>query len=145
MPTRSSTARALVSASTRCEVRRNAPIITFSSTDMPSKVCGTWKVRARPRRGARLRRQVGDVLAFEQHLAGGREQIAGQAIEEGRLAGAVRSDQAENIALLQRHRCRIDGLEAAEGLGDVARFKEHGWLPPRPAPPAPCARWPTAD
>src|SRR5580704_2175878 len=48
MPTRSSTARALVSASARWEARRNAPIITFSSTDMPSKVCGTWKVRARP-------------------------------------------------------------------------------------------------
>src|SRR5467141_846675 len=49
IPTRSSTARARTSASARCEVRRNAPIITFSSTDMPSNVCGTWKVRARPR------------------------------------------------------------------------------------------------
>jgi hypothetical protein len=29
-------------------VRRNAPIMTFSSTDMPSNVCGTWKVRASP-------------------------------------------------------------------------------------------------
>src|SRR3984893_12626435 len=48
MPTRSSTARALVSASARWAVRRKAPIITFSSTDMPSKVCGTWKVRASP-------------------------------------------------------------------------------------------------
>src|ERR1700687_5319478 len=47
-PTRSSTARARVSASLRWNVRRNAPIITFSSTDMPSKVCATWKVRARP-------------------------------------------------------------------------------------------------
>src|SRR5277367_1148496 len=42
MPTRSSTARALASASTRCAVRRKAPIITFS------KVCGTWKVRTSP-------------------------------------------------------------------------------------------------
>src|SRR5262249_35971164 len=48
MPTRSSTARALLSASARCEARRNAPIMTFSSTVMPSNVCGTWKVRARP-------------------------------------------------------------------------------------------------
>src|SRR5258705_2138962 len=48
MPTRSSTTRARASASGRCDVRRNAPIITFSSTDMPSNVCGTWKVRARP-------------------------------------------------------------------------------------------------
>src|SRR5882724_13494253 len=50
MPTRASTARALVSASARCRWRRNAPIITFSSTVMPVKVCGTWKVRARPSR-----------------------------------------------------------------------------------------------
>src|SRR5487761_2026270 len=48
MPTRSSTARARISASDLREVRRNAPIITFSSTDMPSNVCGTWKVRASP-------------------------------------------------------------------------------------------------
>src|SRR5258707_9628835 len=48
MPTRSSTARARASASPRWEVRRNAPIITFSSTDMPSNVCGTWNVRASP-------------------------------------------------------------------------------------------------
>ena len=57
MPTRSSTARAFASASSRCEVRRNAPIITFSSTVMPSKVCGTWNVRASPSCAARLRRR----------------------------------------------------------------------------------------
>src|SRR6516165_5049119 len=48
MPTRSSTACARLSASDLCEVRRNAPIITFSTTDRLSKVCGTWKVRASP-------------------------------------------------------------------------------------------------
>src|SRR5882724_9902646 len=48
MPTRSSTARARVSDSARCDVRRKAPIMTFSSTVMPSNVCGTWKVRASP-------------------------------------------------------------------------------------------------
>src|SRR6516162_8814864 len=48
VPTRSSTACARRSASDLCEVRRNAPIITFSTTDMLSKVCGTWKVRANP-------------------------------------------------------------------------------------------------
>src|SRR5262249_48438928 len=47
-PTRSSTARAFASAAWRCGVRRKAPIITFSSTDMRSKVCGTWKGRASP-------------------------------------------------------------------------------------------------
>ena len=57
------------------------------------------KPELRPRLGRKMR----DVVAFEQHLAGGRREIAGQAVEEGRLAGAVRADQAENVALLQRH------------------------------------------
>ena len=81
----------------------------------------------------RLRRHAGDVVAFEQHLARGRHEIAGQAIEEGRLAGAVRPDQAENVALLQRHAGGIDRLEAAKGFCDVAGFKEHWRLLPRPA------------
>ena len=138
MPTRSSTARALVSASVRCEVRRNAPIITFSSTVMPSKVCGTWKVRARPRCARASGVMVGDIVAFEQHLARGRDEIAGQAVEEGGLAGAVRADEAENVALLQRHAGGIDGLEAAKGFGHVARFKEHWMLLRQPRVLASC-------
>jgi hypothetical protein len=75
---------------------------------------------------ARLRRQTRDVLTLEQHLAGCRLQIAGQAVEQRGFSGAVRPDQAENIALLQRHGCRVDGPIAAEGFGDVASLKEHG-------------------
>jgi hypothetical protein len=87
---------------------------------------------------AGFRRHAGDVLAFEQDLAGGRQQIAGQAVEEGGFAGAVRPDQAENVALLQRHRGGIDRLETAEGFGDVAGFKEHAQLPSPHRPAAAC-------
>src|SRR5262249_27882125 len=45
------TARARSRASPAWDVRRKAPIMTFSSTVICSNVCGTWKVRARPRRG----------------------------------------------------------------------------------------------
>jgi hypothetical protein len=93
---------------------------------------------------ARLRRQIGDVLTLEQNLAGGRGEIAGQAIEQRGFAGPVRPNQAENVALRQRHRGRIDRLEAAKGLCHIAGFKEHGPLPLRPSPPAVCPVSPTA-
>src|SRR5439155_18088623 len=80
---------------------------------------------------ARLRRETRDVVTCEQHLAGCRNEIAGQAVEEGRFAGAVRTDQAKYVALLQGHAGGIDGLEAAKGLCHVARFKEHHRLLPR--------------
>ena len=71
-------------------------------------------------RGACLRREARDVPAGEGHGSGRHRQVAGQAVEEGRLAGSVGADQAEDVALLDRHRDVIDRLEAAEGLGDVA-------------------------
>ena len=52
--------------------RRNAPIMTFSSTVMSSKVCGTWKVRARPSCARSSGVSARDVVALEQHRARGR-------------------------------------------------------------------------
>ena len=46
----------------------------------------------------------GDVVAFEQHLAAGRPQHAGQEIDECGLAGAVRPDQGMAGALLHPKR-----------------------------------------
>ena len=88
----------------------------------------------KPEPRALLRREVGDVVPLEQHAARGGLEIAGQAIEEGGFAGAVRADQAENIALLQRDGRIVHRLEAAERLCDVARLKEHGRLPRSLAP-----------
>ena len=57
---------------------------------------------------------TGHVLAVEDDAAGGRQGLAGEAIEEGRFAGAVRADQADDLVLVHgeigaRHR-----KEAAE-------------------------------
>src|SRR5579883_1829498 len=49
-PTRSSTASALARASLALWWRSSAPIVTLSSTDIDSKVSGTWKERASPSR-----------------------------------------------------------------------------------------------
>src|SRR5262245_48669890 len=44
------TSRALARASAVLGKRRKAPIVTLSMTDMDTKVSGTWKVRAIPKR-----------------------------------------------------------------------------------------------
>ena len=125
-PTRCSTSRALARASRALGWRSRAPIMALSSTDIDSKVSGTWKVRASPSARARLGRQARDVGAGEGHGARGDRQIAGQAVEEGRLARAVGPDQAEDVALLDRDRRVVDRLEGAERLDDVLRLNQHG-------------------
>ena len=43
---------------------------------------------------------AGDVAALEHDLAGGRRDLAGQHLEEGRFAGAVGTDDAAQLALI---------------------------------------------
>ena len=50
----------------------------------------------------RLRRRPSQVHAIEDDAAGGRHGFAGEAVEERRLAGAVRADQTDDLALRQR-------------------------------------------
>ena len=69
---------------------------------------------------------LGDVLALEQHLAGARRQHAGQQIDEGGLAGAVRADQRVARAFLQREGDVARGAERAEALAERARFEQRG-------------------
>ena len=67
---------------------------------MSSKVAGTWKVRPMPSRacvsgGASVTSTPSKTM---RPLA--RPQIAGDAVEEGRLAGAVGADEADDLALV---------------------------------------------
>ena len=98
--------------------RRNAPTITLSSTVMSSKVGGTWNVRRDAAARAFLGRQRGHVLALERNRAGGRHDVAGEAVEECRLAGAVRADQAEISPDATARSASDHRAEAAERLGD---------------------------
>ena len=58
--------------------------------------------------GQRNRSDARDVLAHEEHLACSRLQQPGEHIDERRLAGAVRSDDRHELALVHRHRDLIE-------------------------------------
>jgi hypothetical protein len=53
-----------------------------------------------------VHRQIGDVVAFEQDAPGIGLEHAGQQIDDGGLAGAVRADQRVARALLDPQRDR---------------------------------------
>ena len=77
--------------------------------------------------GDPVRRARQDALAFHQDVAGARLVEPGEAVEERRLAGAVRSDQAEDLALVHVERHAIQRDDAAEHDADVAN-REQGAL-----------------
>ena len=58
-------------------------------------------------------------------------------VEQRRLAGAVRPDDAADLALGDVERHLVDGDEAAEALGDPVEGKQRGH---RPSPPRPSRR-----
>src|SRR6476646_5953951 len=74
-----------------------------------------------------LRRpQTRDPSAVDLHFAGARGQLAQDAVEQGRLAAAIRSDQAEDLALLNVEADAVDCGDAAETLADVVDFEDRG-------------------
>ena len=82
---------------------------------------------------ALMRRQRGDVLAVENDAAVGRFQDAGQKVDHGGLAGAVRSDQRVARALLDRQRKIMGGNDAAEALFEAYGFEDRHDFSVRPA------------
>src|SRR4051812_45135859 len=62
-------------------------------------------------------RHAGDVLAAEEDAARARREGAGEHVDEGRLAGAVRPDQRMARARLERE---IDPLRDGEGAEALA-------------------------
>ena len=67
-----------------------------------------------------VRLERGDVVAFEQDAPGGRAQHAGEEVDHGGLAGAVRADQGMAGALLDRERDAVGRGDAAEMLVEAA-------------------------
>src|SRR5205085_2100875 len=69
--------------------------------------------------GPGIRSDAGDVALVQQHLSGIRALLAGEALEQRRLARAVRTDQRGDLTRLGGDRHVVDRGQAAEGLRDV--------------------------
>src|SRR5262249_34100756 len=67
-----------------------------------------------------VRRARQDAHAFHQNVAGARLIEPGEAVEQGGLAGAVRSDQAEDLPLEHVEGDAVERDDAAEMDADVA-------------------------
>ena len=74
--------------------------------------------------GDPVRRARQDARAFHQDIAGARLIESGETVEQRRLAGAVRSDQAEDCALVHVEGHAIQRDDAAEHDADVANREQ---------------------
>src|SRR5439155_5490473 len=68
---------------------------------------------------ARRERARDHVEAVDQRLARGRREDAGEEPDRGRLAGAVRAEEAHDLADLDREGHAVDGGAGAEALGQL--------------------------
>ena len=75
--------------------------------------------------GNAIRRQAIDALVAIPDLAGARPMHAGDEIDQRRLAGAVGTDQADDLTRPQFERDVVDGDQAAEAAGYVGE-PQHG-------------------
>ena len=66
-----------------------------------------------------MRPESADVFAVEPDGAGGGSDEAGQQVEAGRLARAIRTDQADDLALRNAEIDTVDGGESAEVPGET--------------------------
>src|SRR5207248_5905421 len=66
----------------------------------------------------RVGREAGQLLTEEDDRARRSPERAGDAVEHRGLAGAIRADQAEDLALHDLERDRVERGEAPEVLGD---------------------------
>ena len=116
--------------------------IRFSSTVMPRNSLMFWKVRATralalmswsSSRSSLIGRSVRMV---ELHHPLGRLVEAGDAVEHGGLAGAVRPDQRGDVLAPDIEGHIVDGDEPAEAHGQVLDLEQGFGLPPPHARPS---------
>ena len=91
-----------------------------------------------------------ELLALEQHAAGGRLEAAGDDLDQRRLAGAVVAEQRHDLALADREADALQRFDGAEVLGDVVEHQQrfaHAAIPlpvsrSRPRSRSPVNIWP---
>src|SRR5699024_3214638 len=91
--------------------------------------------------GDAVRLPAGDVLSQHLHLALGGVVHAGNDVEQGTLAGAVGTDDADDLAGVDLHADVRQSHQTAETLSDVFCFQNSltHWRPPCSFRGAPCA------
>ena len=97
-----------------------APTSTFSKVVMPANGCGIWKERrdaAMAALGAPAARVTS--RAVEDDAARIGHHRAGDQVEQRRLAGAVRPDDAERLARVERQADVVGDLQGAVALADA--------------------------
>ena len=119
-------------ASGPCFIRTCRPTSTFSSTVMLGNSRMFWNVRATPAM-VTSRRVAGRRLAPAAAPARRRGVQPGEAVEERGLAGAVRADQADDLAFFKLQRHVLQRREATEDHRDVARLAGTGVRRPPPS------------
>ena len=88
----------------------------FSATVNDGSSRASWKLRPNPSQRAPVGAPVGDVFAVEDDAALVGDEEAGDEVEDRRLAGAVRADEAEHFAFAQAQRRVVDGTDTAEAF-----------------------------
>src|SRR6516164_6654306 len=78
-----------------------------------------------PGAAAPLGRHASDFLPSEDDAAGIGPQVAGDQVEERRLAGAVGADDAQHLALVERHANAVHRLHRAKALGDLFQAQQN--------------------
>ena len=85
-------------------------------------------MRDHPYIAPRRRRPCDHVYSGNRHLAAGGQSAGGCDADGGRLSGSIRSQQAEDLALLNREVDAIDSNHALLfliDLGQAADFNDH--------------------
>ena len=72
--------------------------------------------------GNLVRRHLADVFAIKNDLARGGTQQAGNQIEDGSLAGAIRTDQTKDATLWHMELNSLQYLQAAKVLADIVEL-----------------------
>ena len=98
--------------------------IRFSRTVMRFISRGIWKVRMRPSPKVWCIFHAVDTAALEENLPAGGRNCAGYQVEQGGFAGAVRPDQARDIAGHDVERTVVNGPHPAEVLHHVPDFQD---------------------
>ena len=105
-----------------------APTRTLSSTVIVLNSSTFWKVRAIPRRTIPCTGVFSSVSPAKSDVALVRRVQPRDHVERGRLAGAVRADQADDLALRHVERDPVEGDDPAEPASDVPQ-REQGHRP----------------